>query len=158
MEPCNITPEITGTGTVFDSIRVLTREVGMGSEKISVMVTSDKREQLQMAAMVASVGAVSGNDVTVFLSMNSLSFFVKGADKPATAEGPMGTLIEEKNAPDFKELFQQAVEYGDAKIFPCSMAVDILGLGQNDLEEYISEPLGLTSFLSDASEGQVWHF
>ena len=130
----------------------------MPSEKISVMVTSNKREQLQMAAMVASVAAVSGNDVTVFLSMNSLNFFVKGVAEQAMAEGPMGTLIEEKNAPDFKELFQQAVEYGDAKIFPCSMAVDILGIGQGDLEAYISEPLGLTTFLSDASEGQVWHF
>ncbi len=130
----------------------------MPSEKISVMVTSNKREQLQMAAMVASVGAVSGNDVTVFLSMNSLNFFIKDTAGHATPEGPMGTLIEEKNAPDFKELFQQAVEYGDAKIFPCSMAVDILGIGQNDLEAYISEPLGLTTFLSDASEGQVWNF
>lgn len=130
----------------------------MPSEKISVMVTSNKREQLQMAAMVASVGAVSGNDVTVFLSMNSLNFFIKDTAGQATPEGPMGTLIEEKNAPDFKELFQQAVEYGDAKIFPCSMAVDILGIGQNDLEAYISEPLGLTTFLSDASEGQVWNF
>ena len=102
----------------------------MPSEKISVMVTSNKREQLQMAAMVASVAAVSGNDVTVFLSMNSLNFFVKGVAEQAMAEGPMGTLIEEKNAPDFKELFQQAVEYGDAKIFPCSMAVDILGLAR----------------------------
>ncbi len=130
----------------------------MSTEKISVMVTSNKREQLQMAAMVASVGAVSGNDVSVFLSMNSLNFFVKGSSEQATTEGHMGKLIEEKNVPDFKELFQQAVEYGDAKIFPCSMAVDILGLGQDDLEAYISEPLGLTSFLSDASEGQVWHF
>ena len=130
----------------------------MATEKISVMVTSNKREQLQMAAMVASVGAVSGNDVSVFLSMNSLNFFVRGSSEQATTEGHMGKLIEEKNVPDFKELFQQAVEYGDAKIFPCSMAVDILGLGQDDLEAYISEPLGLTSFLSDASEGQVWHF
>ena len=130
----------------------------MATEKISVMVTSNKREQLQMAAMVASVGAVSGNDVSVFLSMNSLNFFVKDSSEKATTEGHMGKLIEEKNVPDFKELFQQAVEYGDAKIFPCSMAVDILGLGQDDLEAYISEPLGLTSFLSDASEGQVWHF
>ena len=47
----------------------------MPADKISVMVTSGNREQLQMAAMVASVGAVSGNDVTVFLSMNSVKFF-----------------------------------------------------------------------------------
>ena len=130
----------------------------MSSDKISVMVTSGNREQLQMAAMVASVGAVSGNDVTVFLSMNALKFFVKGTAENAPAEGEMGKLIEEKNAPDFKELFEQAVEYGDAKIFPCSMAIDILGVSEGDLESFVSGPMGLTSFLSDASEGQVWHF
>lgn len=130
----------------------------MSRDRISVMVTSGNREQLQMAAMVASVGAVSGNDVSVFLSMNALKFFLKGADTKAPVEGEMGALMEEKNAPDFKELFSQAVEYGDAKISPCSMAVDILGVSQDDLEEYVSEPLGLTAFLSDASDGQVWHF
>jgi peroxiredoxin family protein len=130
----------------------------MASDKISVMVTSGSREQLQMAAMVASVGAVSGNDVTVFVSMNAMKYFVKGSTDKAPAEGEMGDLLEEKNAPDFKELFGQAVEYGDAKIFPCSMAVDIMELKQDDLESFVSEPLGLTAFLGDASEGQVWHF
>ncbi len=130
----------------------------MAADKISVMVTSGNREQLQMAAMVASVGAVSGNDVAVFLSMNALKFFVKDNMEKAPAEGEMGKLIEEKNAPDFKTLFQQAVEYGDAKIFPCSMAIDILEIKQDDMEGFISEPMGLTAFLSDASDGQVWHF
>ena len=130
----------------------------MSSEKISVMVTSGKREQLQMAAMVASVGAVSGNDVSVFISMNAVKFFLKNSSDKAQAEGEMGTLIEEKNAPEFKELFKQAVEYGDAKIFPCSMAIDILGINQDDFEEFISGPQGLTTFLSDAADGQVWHF
>lgn len=130
----------------------------MAADKISVMVTSGNREQLQMAAMVASVGAVSGNDVAVFLSMNALKFFVKDNVEKAPAEGEMGKLIEEKNAPDFKTLFQQAVEYGDARIFPCSMAIDILEIKQDDLEGFVSEPMGLTAFLSDASDGQVWHF
>ncbi len=130
----------------------------MASDRISVMVTSGNREQLQMAAMVASVGAVSGSDVTVFLSMNALKFFVKDSSEKAPAEGEMGALLEDKNAPDFMELFGQAVEYGDAKIFPCSMAVDILDVKQDELKSFVSEPLGLTAFLSDASEGQVWHF
>ena len=130
----------------------------MSTDRISVMVTSGNREQLQMAAMVASVGAVSGSDVTVFLSMNALKFFVKGSNQKAPVEGEVGKLMEEKNAPEFMELFSQAVEYGDAKIFPCSMAVDILELKSDELEDFVSEPLGLTAFLGDASEGQVWHF
>jgi len=128
------------------------------SNRINIMVVSGTIERLQMAAMVASVGAVSGNDVAVFLSMNALPFFRKGADRPAPAEGEMGKLLVAKKAPPFKQLFENAVELGDAKIFPCSMAMDIFGYQHGDLEPYLGEPLGLTKFLSDAGAGQVWSF
>jgi len=126
--------------------------------RISVMVTSGAIERLQMAAMVASVGAVGGNEVAVFLSMNALAVFKKGAPSVAPAEGAVGKLLVEKKAPPFKQLFEQAVELGDAKIHPCSMAMDILGLSQDDIEPYLGEPMGLTKFLDDAAAGQVWSF
>ena len=110
-----------------------------------------------MAAMMASVGAVSGNAVTVFLSMNALAHFKRGAASPA-AEGQFGRLLVEKKAPGFKQLFENAAELGDAKIHPCSMAVDVLGLERAQLEPWLNEPLGLTKFLSDAEGGQVWSF
>jgi len=128
------------------------------SNRISVMVVSGSIERLQMAAMVASVGAVSGNEVTVFLSMNALPFFRKGANAPAPAEGEMGKLLVAKKAPPFMQLFESAVELGDAKIFPCSMAMDVFGYEQKDVVSFLGEPLGLTKFLDDASEGQVWSF
>lgn len=128
------------------------------SDRISIMVVSGTLERLQMAAMVASVGAVSGNEVVVFLSMNALPFFRKGDRSQPPAEGGMGKLLVEKKAPPFKQLFENAVELGDAKIFPCSMAMDVLGLEPKDIESYLGEPLGLTKFLDDAREGQVWSF
>lgn len=128
------------------------------SNKISIMLISDKREQLQMAAMVASVGAVSGNDVTVFLSMNALKYFKKDNDGYAPSEGSMGDLLVVKNAPNFMDLFESAVELGDAKIYPCSMAVDIMELENDDLVDYLSESLGLTKFLDEASEAQFFTF
>ncbi len=130
----------------------------MASERISVMVVSESRERLQMAAMIASVGAVSGHPVTVFLSMNALPYFARNAETKAPAEGRVGELLEQKNAPPFLELFQQAVELGDARVCPCSMAMDILGLGKDDLAPYVDEPLGLTRFLDDATGGQFWTF
>jgi peroxiredoxin family protein len=128
------------------------------SNRLSIMVVSGSRERLQMAAMVASVGAVGGSDVRVFLSMNALPFFVKGKGKDAPAEGKVGELLAHKKAPPFAELFSNAVELGDAKIYPCSMAMDVLELEQSDLEPYVGEAMGLTKFLDDASEGQVWSF
>lgn len=128
------------------------------SNKISIVVLSDKREQLQMAAMIASVGAVSGNQILVFLSMNALRYFVKGSAIEAPAEGPMGELMREKKVPPFKTLFEQAVILGDARIHPCSMAMDVFGLEPENLEEYIGEAMGLTMFLDECKGGQVFSF
>lgn len=130
----------------------------MASNKISIVVVSGDREHLQMAGMMASVGAVSGNEVTVFVSMNALPYFLKGAPDKAPAEGPMGKLLEAKKAPSFRMLFQQACELGDARIHPCTMAMDVLGIEVKDLEPYVKEPMGLTKFLDEAGSGQVWSF
>ena len=128
------------------------------SEKINVMLTTENMEQLQMAAMVASVGAVSGNDVSVFLSMNALKYFVKENNHKAPVEGEMGNIMLEKKVPPFLDLFEQAVELGDAKVYPCSMAMDMLEVKSEDLFDYVGEPMGLTKFLSDVNQGQVWSF
>lgn len=127
------------------------------ANKIGIVVVSGSLERLQMAAMMASVAAVSDNEVTVFLSMNALQYFRRNAPRPA-AEGEFGELLVQKRAPEFRQLFQSAVELGDAKIHPCSMAVDILGIDTSDLEPWLGEPLGLTRFLSQTQGAQVWSF
>jgi len=130
----------------------------MAAKKISIIVVSGTRERLQMAAMTAAVGAVSGNEVSVFLSMNALEHFVRGNGHEPPIEGSFGKLLGEKNAPGFKTLFEQAVELGDAKIYPCSMAMDIMGVEREALESYVAEPLGLTKFLDSAADAQVFSF
>ncbi len=128
------------------------------SNKICIIVVSGALERLQMAAMVASVGAVSGNEVSVLLSMNALPHFVKGDAPQAAAEGPFGTLMSGKKVPPFRTLFQNAVELGDAKVHPCSMAMDVMGVERTALESFLAEPMGLTKFLHDARDAQVWSF
>jgi peroxiredoxin family protein len=130
----------------------------VSAEKICVVVVSGMRERLQMAAMVASVAAVSGIEVTIFLSMNAVPYFIKGAATDAPSEGSFGDLVVKKKAPDFKTLFRQAVELGDAKILPCSMALDIAGIETDTLESYLGEPTGLASFLDAARGAQIWTF
>ena len=130
----------------------------MQASKIKVIVVSGALERLQMAAMIASVGAVSGNEVRVFLSMNAMPFFVKGSKTAPPAEGPFGALMAGKNVPPFRNLLQQAIELGDAKVHPCSMAMDVMGLERDALEPYLSEPLGLTKFLHDSRDSQIWSF
>jgi peroxiredoxin family protein len=126
--------------------------------KLHIVVVSGTRERLQMAAMMASVAAVSGVDVRVFVSMNALPPFRKGAPSAAAAEGDVGELIASKNVPPFKQLFESAVELGTAQILPCSMAMDVLGLETSDLEPYLGPPMGLTKFLNEAADGQMVTF
>jgi len=128
------------------------------ANRISIVVVSGSLERLQMASMMASVGAVSGNQVTVFLSMNALQHFRRGESAQPAAEGAFGKLLAQKKAPGFKQLFQSAAELGDAKIHPCSMAVDVLGVKDGELEPWLGEPLGLTKFLADAEGAQTWSF
>lgn len=129
------------------------------AHKTCVVVVSGERERLQMAAMVASVAAVSGQEVMVFLSMNALPLFTKAHQtREAPSEGPMGDLMVSRKVPEYRTLFEQAVSLGEARIFPCSMAMDVLAVSGTDLVDYLEEPTGLTKFLSDAQGGQVWTF
>jgi peroxiredoxin family protein len=128
------------------------------SQKINIVCVSGTREKLQMAAMIASVAAATGDEVSVFLSMNTLPYFVKGHAADAPAEGEFGALLTQKGVPPFKQLFQQAAELGDAKLLPCSMALDLMKITKDDLDPELGPPTGLTRFLSDAEGGQLLTF
>jgi peroxiredoxin family protein len=90
--------------------------------------------------------------------MNALTFFIKGRDEDAPAEGEFGPLLAQKGVPPFKQLFKQAAELGDAKLLPCSMALDLMKITSDDLDPEVGSPTGLTSFLGDAEGGQLLTF
>jgi len=128
------------------------------SRKIDIVCVSGTREKLQMAAMIASVAAATGDTVSVFFSMNALTYFIKGHTTDAPSEGEFGKLMGQHGVPPFKQLFKQAAELGDAKLLPCSMALDLLKITKNDLDPEFGPPTGLTRFLSDAEGGQLLTF
>lgn len=128
----------------------------MTSQPLYILLCSGDHEKIQMAAMMASVGAVSDRAVHVFVSMNALFAF----DKQAAPEeryrgGTFSALIKEKNVPDAMLLFEQGRMLGDLKMYACSMALDVSGWGEDRLVEGLfDEAMGLTKFLSDAEGGQ----
>ena len=128
----------------------------MASNPLFILLCSDQHERLQMAAMIASVAAVSDRPVQVFVSMNALVLF--GKDTPADKRyqgGAFSKLLKEKHAPDALKLFNQGKELGDLKMWACSMALDIQGWEIGHLVEGLFDgALGLTKFLSDAENGQ----
>ena len=128
----------------------------MASNTLYVILCSGEHEKLQMAAMIASVGAVSERPVEVFVSMNAILAFAK--DMPAEKRyqgGAFSALLKDKHAPDAMTLFRQGKELGDLKLWACSMALDVRGWEIGDLVDGLFDgPLGLTKFLSDAETGQ----
>ena len=128
----------------------------MASNPLFIMLCSGEHEKLQMAAMVASIGAVSDRPVQVFVSMNASLAFAK--DTPAEKRyqgGAFSKLLKEKHAPDALKLFQQGRELGDLKMWICSMALDIQGWEMDRLVDGLFDgALGLTKFMSDAESGQ----
>ena len=126
--------------------------------KHNIICISGTLEKLQMASMITATAAVCGYKVTVFLTMNALQFFVKGSELSAPAEGEAGRLIGIKNVPPFLELFGQAAELGDAKIYPCSMALELLEITDEQLLPCVGKPMGLTKYLSEFDDGLVMTF
>jgi peroxiredoxin family protein len=120
------------------------------------MLCSGEHEKLQMAAMMASVGAVSERPVEVFVSMNAILAFAK--DLPADTRyhgGTFSKLLKEKHAPDAMTLFRQGKELGDLKLWACSMTLDVKGWEMSELVDGLFDgALGITKFLSDAESGQ----
>ncbi len=128
------------------------------SRQINIVCVSGTHEKLQMAAMFASVSVATGDEVTVFFSMNAITYFVKGNTVKPKAEGEFSKLLSKKGVPSFKKLFQQAVELGDAKLLPCSMALDLMEITQDDLDPEFGPATGLTHFLSLSEGGELLTF
>ena len=50
------------------------------------------------------------------------------------------------------------MELGDAKIWACSMAMDVMGIKEGELESIVAGPMGLTKFFSDAEGSTILTF
>lgn len=128
------------------------------SRQIHIVCVSGTLEKLQMAAMFASVAVACDIPVTVFFSMNALKPFLKANDGEVPSEGEFGALLRQQGVPAFRKLFEQATELGDAKLLPCSMAIDLLKISEDDLVPGFGPPTGLAHFMTMSEGGQLLTF
>jgi len=129
----------------------------MTDKTLFIVLCSGEHEKIHMAAMMASVAAVSNRKVHLFVSMNAIYSFQKDIDpKQRYKGGAFSNLMQEKKAPDTMTLFSQGKMLGDMSVYACSMALDLLGWTTDNLiEDLFDDELGLTKFLSDAEEGDL---
>lgn len=128
------------------------------ADPLSILCVSGTLEKMQMAASTVATAAACGTEVNVLLSMNALPYFIKGHTAQAPAEGQLGELMSRKNVPPFKRLFEQAKDLGSVKLYACALAMDVLEAGEDSLDACLDGPLGLTSFLINAGQGQLMVF
>lgn len=130
----------------------------MASLPLYILLCSAERERVQMAAMVASIAAVSERPVHVFVSMGAIEVFAKdraNAERYAH-QTPFSVTLEEKNTPDPIDLFSQGKMLGEITMHACSMVMDVLGWDDDALTDGLFDgQRGLTKFLSDAENGQL---
>lgn len=122
-----------------------------------ILLVSPEHEKIQMAAMMASVGAVSERPVTMLVSMNALPVFERNLpSEEAYKGGHLSNVMKEKGAPDAINLLQQGKDLGEMEVYACSMALDVLGWETDNLTEGLFDGhLGLTKFLVEAEGGQI---
>ena len=90
-----------------------------------IILCSGEHEKIQMAAMTASVAAVSDRPVEVFVSMNALALFRKDFDKKCYEGGDFSNLMQERKVPDAIELFQQRAAAANADVIPGTISIPI---------------------------------
>jgi len=123
----------------------------MAALPLYILLCSGEHEKVHMAAMMASVGAVSERSVEVFVSMNAIFAFAQDAPERYRG-GAFSDLMKQKRVTDSIMLFRQGK---DLKMWACSMALDVTGWDEDRLTaDLFDGPLGLTKFLSDAENGQ----
>jgi peroxiredoxin family protein len=129
----------------------------MTDKTLFLVLCSGEHEKIHMAAMMASVAAVSNRKVELFVSMNAMYAFGRStAAQDRYQGGAFSKLLLEKNAPDTLTIFSQGKMLGDLTAHACSMALDLLDWSLDDLvEDLFDDELGLTKFLSDAEAGDL---
>ena len=130
----------------------------MASKPMYIMLASPEHEKVQLAAMMASVAAVSDTPVHVFVTMNALMVFKRGLTPEQRYHG--GHFHERfmtAKVPDAIELFEQGKMLGDMKMWACSLVLDLEHWEHDkDLTEGLFDgPMGLAAFLADAENGEL---
>ena len=136
------------------------------TERMSLVVFSGTADKLTAAATLATGAAAMGMEVELFFTYWGLETIKKGAKtRPPriTAEfadyGPaMMEMMQAKNVPHWLDMFHDARDVGDVKVYACSATMELFGMVLEDLEDIVDEVTGVATFVDRAKDAKITMF
>ena len=132
-------------------------------QTLSLVLFSGTDDKLNSAAVMTAGAAALGKPVRIFLQYWGLDAFRRdriGKDHGLAPEaGPQGhaavDALQAAGQAPWHETLRQAKELGDVDIQACSLSMDLLEIGQDDLDSLVDGVEGVAAFWMAAGEGQV---
>ena len=135
-------------------------------DRLSLVVFSGTVDKLYPVAIMASGAVALGKDVEIFVTFYGLEAFRKGQDQKNMKMdanypeiGPMMMkVMMAKKMPSWYDMLRQAKEMGNIKVHACATTYDLMDMKKEDLDPIVDDVIGVTEFLSRASEGGITLF
>ena len=132
-------------------------------EPINLVLFSGTDDRLQAAAVLAAGAAALGKPVNIFLQYWALDAFRAarigrdhGLAPEAGIEGRHAVeALRTAGQSSWAETLRQAKELGGVDIQACSLSMDLLQIGEADLDPLVDGVEGVTAFYLNAGDGQV---
>jgi peroxiredoxin family protein len=123
--------------------------------KVAILVTSGTFANMTTMSLLASGAIANDMETTIFFMEDSVWALRKnslGSDTSFHSAFPEVTerYAEAQNAGKLVpwwELVPDLKELGDVRVFACAQALDVLGLEEADLADFVDEIAGVTMFL-----------
>jgi peroxiredoxin family protein len=124
-------------------------------DSLSLVLFSGTDDKLQAAAVLAVGAAVMERKVNVFLQYWALDSF--RADRvvkdhgvaPEAGEAGLRAM-QEQGKTHWSELFRQAKDLGDVRIYACADSIEMFHLTRDDLDPLVDGIWGVASFFLEA--------
>ena len=132
-------------------------------EPLNLVLFSGTDDKLQAAAVLTAGAAALGRPVNVFLQYWALDAFRRdrierdhGLAPEAGGEGRVHVdHLRAAGQVGWPEVMRQAKDLGAIDIEACSLSMDLLGIGQADLDPLVDGIEGITAFYINAGDGQL---
>ncbi len=136
------------------------------TDRLSLVVFSGTVDKLYPVAIMASGAVALGQDVEIFLTFYGLEAFRKGHPQKNMAMdmnypeiGPMMMkVMMAKKMPSWYDMLAKVKAMGNVKVHACATTYDLMDMKKEDLDPMIDDVIGVTEFLSRASEGGITLF